>query len=476
MLCSHLINGPIPYIVFDREVVTKSTTLVLQQFLLHQRARVVKRVHEIRDPIHAFIRLDADERKVLDSRPFQRLRHISQLALTSLVYPGATHRRFEHSLGVMELAGRVYDVVTDPDNIFQDVVRDIVPRHRSLEHQYWRRVVRMAALCHDIGHLPFSHAAEKELLPKGWSHEDLTISLIKSDEMSQIWERMTPPLKATDIAKLAVGPKKINKRQKLDFSIWDAILSEIIVGDVFGVDRIDYLLRDSLHSGVEYGRFDYYRLIDTLRILPKQEDSEEPVLGIEDGGLHAAEALLQARYFMFTQVYYHPIRRIYDIHLKDFLLKHFGRRGYPTKVEKHLSNTDNDILVELVIAARDPSHKAHDPARRIVERDHFRLVYKRDPSDFKKNPEASSQIYEALGKKYRKKNVRFDEHTQTGGPQNFPVWVDNKIISSIELSETLEKTPVAKVEYVFIEQELKEKAKKFISANHDQLIAPKPEE
>lgn len=76
-----------------------------------------KQVHEIRDPIHAFIRLDSRDREVLNSRPFQRLRHIHQLALTYLVYPGATHRRFEHSLGVMELASRVFDIITDPKNV-----------------------------------------------------------------------------------------------------------------------------------------------------------------------------------------------------------------------------------------------------------------------------------------------------------------------------------------------------------------------
>ena len=110
---------------------------------------MAKRIHEIRDPIHNFIRLDSGEREVLDSRPFQRLRYIHQLALTYLVYPGATHRRFEHSLGVMELAGRVYDIVTEPDNIHESI-RTIVPQHNSYDHQYWRRVLRMAALCHDV--------------------------------------------------------------------------------------------------------------------------------------------------------------------------------------------------------------------------------------------------------------------------------------------------------------------------------------
>ena len=115
---------------------------------------------EIRDPIHNFIRLDPGEIKVLDSAPFQRLRHIHQLALTYLLYPGATHRRFEHSLGVMELASRVYDIVTDPINIHHDSVREIVPIDFDLK--YWKRTLRMAALCHDLGHLPFSHAAESD--------------------------------------------------------------------------------------------------------------------------------------------------------------------------------------------------------------------------------------------------------------------------------------------------------------------------
>ena len=82
---------------------------------------MVKNIHEIRDPIHVFIRLDSDERKVLNSPPFQRLRHIHQLALTYLVYPGATHKRFEHSLGVMELASRIYDVVTEPEKYLSGI-------------------------------------------------------------------------------------------------------------------------------------------------------------------------------------------------------------------------------------------------------------------------------------------------------------------------------------------------------------------
>lgn len=265
-----------------------------------------KHVHEVRDPVHVFVRLDNHEREVLNSRPFQRLRHIHQLALTYLVYPGATHKRFEHSLGVMELASRVFDVVTNPNNVSDEIRNRLGPLGDSDELRYWRRVLRMAALCHDLGHMPFSHAAE-DLLPEGWDHERVTQEIIAGDDMKQIWGNMIPPLRHEDIIKLAVGPKKARGSQ---FSDWETILSEIIVGDAFGVDRMDYLLRDSHHLGVAYGRFDHYRLIDTLKILPtssagSEGEPGEPNLGVDEGGIQSTEALMVARYFMYAQVYFH---------------------------------------------------------------------------------------------------------------------------------------------------------------------------
>ena len=281
---------------------------------------MAKHIHEIRDPVHTFVRLDNDERQVLDSRPFQRLRHVHQLALTYLVYPGATHKRFEHSLGVMELASRVFDIVTNRDNVSEHVRARLPELDRPDTLAYWRRVLRMAALCHDVGHLPFSHAAERELLPDGWDHERMTRAIISGDEMRSIWGSLKPPLSPEDITKLAVGPEKA---ADIEFSTWESILSEIIVGDAFGADRMDYLLRDSHHAGVAYGRFDHYRLVDTLRILPpaaaREADDSEPALGLESGGIQSAEALMLARYFMYSQVYFHAVRRIYDIHLMDFL-------------------------------------------------------------------------------------------------------------------------------------------------------------
>lgn len=425
-----------------------------------------KHRHEIRDPIHVFIYLDSNERKVLDSRPFQRLRYIHQLALTYLVYPGATHKRFEHSLGVMELASRVFDVITAESN-YHEAIREIIPPKDEMA--YWRLVLRMAALCHDIGHLPFSHAAEKELLPNGRTHEDFTIDLIESKEMCQIWENMRPPLKSSDIAKLAVGQKKY---KAATFSNWEAILAEIIIGDAFGVDRMDYLLRDSLHAGVAYGRFDHYRLIDTLRILPKSyEESDEPLLGIELGGIYSAEALILARYFMFSQLYYHDVRVIYDIHLKDFLVSWLESGKFSTDLNRHLDITDNEVLTALNRAAKDTGHPGHDPARRIMGREHFKLIYQHNPRDVEINPDAGKAIYDAACEKFGESEVRHYSKTQKGGGPNFPVLIDDRgIESSLKLSSILKDMRPLKIDYVYISPEKFDNAVIWLRDSRSEII------
>jgi len=429
----------------------------------------MQHIHEIRDPIHVFIRLDGDERRVLDSRPFQRLRHIHQLAMTYLVYPGATHRRFEHSLGVMDLAGRVFDTVTNPDNISESVKKRLDQISLPDQRAYWRRIIRMAALCHDIGHLPFSHAAEKELLPDGWDHEKLTRELISSPEMSKIWNSVTPPLRSEDITKLAIGPQKADD---LEFSDWESILSEIIVGDAFGVDRMDYLLRDSYHAGVAYGKFDHYRLIDTLRIL-ETPDSNEPALGMEEGGLQSAEALMLARYFMYSQVYFHPIRRIYDIHLMDFLKEWLKDGMFCIDLEEHIATTDEKIIASLW----EQSLCGNVYARRIIEREHFKLIYQRNPIDVEKNPEAGRQIYCALTEKFSKENFRHDRYSQKGSGPVFPVRMrDDRVVPSLSVSSVLRDVPIVSVDYVFANRSCFEDAKNWLSDNLAEIIKPKMEE
>lgn len=436
---------------------------------------MAKTVHEIRDTIHVFVRMDSHEREILNTWPFQRLRHIHQLALTYLVYPGATHKRFEHSLGVMELAGRVFDIITKPEHVTDEMRSALPPLNKPDELRYWRRVLRAAALCHDLGHLPFSHAAESELLPSGWDHERITREILSSDQMRPIWNRATPPLRADDIIKLAVGPRKAIDHE---FSQWETILSEIIVGDAFGVDRMDYLLRDSHHVGVAYGKFDHYRLIDTLRILPSapsggKRGTGAAALGVEEGGLQSAEALMLARCFMFSQVYLHPIRRIYDIHLKEFLKVWLPTGLFLTDAASHLRQTDNELTGALVEAAFDANHPGHVHARRIIERDHFKVLYERNSRDVDINPEAGRSVFQALSAEFGAERFRHDRHHEESGSPEFPVMMrSGELVSSLAVSETLRSVPAVSVDHVFCDRSVFSEALAWFNMNHAKIVSP----
>ncbi|HUF10165.1 MAG TPA: HD domain-containing protein [Rhodothermales bacterium] len=417
-----------------------------------------KHRHEFRDPIHTFITVSTDERAVVDSRFFQRLRHIHQLALTYLVYPGATHRRFEHCLGVMDLAGRVFDVLTADDNRRAHAL-GIVP---SGEMSYWRTVVRMGGLCHDLGHIPFSHGAEN-LLAEGYHHERLSYDIITGVEMSSIFESMTPPLRPLDVAKVAVGLKDW-PGDATDFTPWQALMSEIVTGDAFGVDRIDYLLRDSHHAGVAYGRFDHHRLIDTLRIL-WDDDQEKPIIGIEQGGLHSAEALQLARYSMFEQLYYHRVRRALDLHLRQFMAAYLPRGVYSVDLEDHLRQTDNEVLAAMRMAVDEPQSEAHDVADRIMNRRFYRVLYQRRAEDLERNPNAVELVYRAAADEFGKHAVERDAQPPKTRPLEFAVERDDDVVvSSQQLSQVLQQLPSAHFDYVFIIPEKLEDARKWLGA------------
>jgi uncharacterized protein len=434
------------------------------------------RWNRVRDPLHVFIEFDAAERAVIGSRPFQRLRDVHQLALTYLVYPGASHKRFEHSLGVMEVAGRIFDTVTRPENL-TDSVRHVLPP-RAAELSYWRGVLRMAALCHDLGHLPFSHAAE-DLLPHGFAHEQLSRAIIESPLMAEVWDGMRPKPEPEDVVKLALGPKEA---PDLSLDPWEGLLAEMVVGDVFGADRIDYLLRDSLHVGVAYGRFDHHQLLRSIRILPEApaeeaevpEPPEErtPVLGIERGGLESAEALLLARYQMFSQVYFHPTRLIYDQHLADFLRLWLEPQGgrFEFDPEKHLRISDVEVLAALHTAARNRRNRAHEPANRISERRHFRRVYEREAADVDRFPDSAQAIYRALQDKFGADNVKYADARKSAGRTGFPVRVKSDTSASENESDVLSQLPSPKDEYVYVAPEKRDEASRWLSLNKDDII------
>lgn len=435
-----------------------------------------KTVHEIRDPIHNFIKLNSDERQVLNSRPLQRLRHIHQLALTYLVYPGASHKRFEHSLGVMELATKIFDTITSPTNV-TDSVRNHFPDLLNRDYvAYWRKVLRMAALCHDFGHLPFSHAAENKLLKDSAKHEHYTYNILLGDEMKNIFSNLTPPVIPEDVVRIAVG-KKI--ATNLPFTKWHEALSEIIINDSLGADRMDYLLRDSHHIGVAYGKFDHIRLIDCLRLLVYNFPSNgviRPTLGIELGGIHAAEAMSLARYYMYQQVYFHQVRRIYDLHLTDFLAEWLPEGHFPDDIEGHLNITDNEVNSAL-LKAKMVKASGYIHADRILSRKHFKLVHRQELIDQTADEADRELMYNGLSSYFQGDLFKFDYYRERSGIRDFPVLLrSGQIESSVNLSKLLKGLPVASVFYIFADEPVCLDIKKWIRANQETFYTKKTRE
>ncbi len=236
---------------------------------------------EIKDPVHGYVYITAQEKEIIDSYPVQRLRRLRQLAGSEYVYPGANHTRFEHSIGVMYLAGRA---VKNP-NISQRINEDEAEK------------VRIAGLLHDVGHGPFSHVFE-HLLDKelNKTHEDMTLWIIENSELENILSKQG--YDAEEIGKLAVG--RLHKPMK-------TFLDQIISSSV-DVDKLDFVVRDTYHTGAEYGYIDAFRLIQALDVL--DED-----LAVDLGALSALESFIIARIESFKSIYFHRVGRAAQIML-----------------------------------------------------------------------------------------------------------------------------------------------------------------
>lgn len=252
----------------------------------------------VRDPIHGFVKLSPWEMDIVDSRVFQRLRRIRQLALTEMVYPGACHNRFEHSLGVMQAATLMFDQLRPQlegvDGTAPKFTRDDLDRARV--------IIRLSALLHDVGHCPFSHAGE-DVMPmnsaKGrkYKHEHYSSALIRHFMRDVIDNHQENSLRVSvdDVCNFLENDGTV----PLQVLFW----RPLITGQM-DADRADYLLRDSHHAGVAYGQYDIHRLIATLRVV-RDRETESLMIGIDKGGIQAVEGLILARYMMFVQVYFH---------------------------------------------------------------------------------------------------------------------------------------------------------------------------
>ena len=249
-----------------------------------------------RDPVHNLIGFDRERDtlvlQLIDTPQFQRLRNIRQLGVTSLVYPGATHTRFSHALGTAFLMKRVlehFHELNPPPALHQ-----ILEEHREL--------LLAAALLHDLGHLPFSHLLEEFThIP----HETWTVRIV-SDPRSPVHAVLTQ-------ANLNYPAQMIQLFQRT----FQPTFAVKLLSSQLDVDRMEYLLRDSLCTGVTYGYFDVNWLIHSLRLVEQRDDWE---LAIDlRKGLHAAEGYVLARYYMYQQVYHHKTARAADVMVRKIL-------------------------------------------------------------------------------------------------------------------------------------------------------------
>ena len=284
----------------------------------------------IKDPVHGDVLVAREDLALLDSPRVQRLRRIKQIGLGHLVYPGANHTRFEHSLGTMYIAGEL-------------------STRMGFETED-RRKIMISALIHDLGHGPFSHTSENfAMAASDIDHTKLTRKEILNGQTSEILSSMD--LDLGEIADIASG--------------MDGELGRLLHSQV-GVDRMDYLMRDAHYTGVAYGVIDYERIISTLIF-----HGGEVV--IREKGRQAAESLLVARFLMYPAVYLHHVSRIADA-MMFRALEELNRQGI--SVEMIMEMDDLTLLSTL----KGRNGIAGEMARRILDRDLFkRAVYL--PSD-----------------------------------------------------------------------------------------------
>ncbi|MFS0690820.1 HD domain-containing protein [Sporosarcina sp. 179-K 8C2 HS] len=251
-----------------------------------------------KDPVHRYIHVrDKVIWDVIGTREFQRLRRIRQLGTTYLVFHGAEHSRFQHSLGVYEIVRRIID-----DGF----------SGRAEWNDDERLLTLCAALLHDLGHGPFSHAFEKVFT---LDHEKFTQAILTGEtEVNQVLRRVSPdfPQQVADV----IGKTYPDK------------LVVSLISSQIDADRMDYLQRDAYYTGVSYGHFDMERILRVMR------PAEEQVV-IKFSGMHAVEDYIMSRYQMYWQVYFHPVSRSAEVILMKILhrAKYLHNTSYPFKYE-----------------------------------------------------------------------------------------------------------------------------------------------
>ena len=301
---------------------------------------------EIKDPVHGYVYVTEAEKEVIDTYPMQRLRRLKQLAGSEFVYPGANHTRFEHCVGVMFLAGKV----TENPNLSGYVSDEEAD------------MIRISGLLHDVGHGPFSHVFEQLLIRDlEKTHEDVTSWIVEKSEIGDKLGKMG--YKPEEVATLAVG--KLHKPGK---AFWDQIISSGV-----DVDKQDFIVRDTYHTGAEYGFIDVFRLIHALDVLGEN-------LAVELGALSALEAFMIARIESFKSIYFHRVGRAAQIMLATAMEnanEELGLTGFKTP-EEYLAMDDFTVWTALKRCEKSKGIISDLERRRMLKCAYERTFYEKD--------------------------------------------------------------------------------------------------
>jgi HD superfamily phosphohydrolase len=296
---------------------------------------MTQRWGEIKDPIHGYVYITETEKDIVDSFPMQRLHRLRQLAGAEYVYPGANHTRFEHSVGTMYLAQQL----TGNSNLSQYLSKEET------------QIIRLAALLHDVGHGPFSHVFEhllEKFLDK--THEEITVWMIKKSELCNILEKAG--YDADAVAKLATGSLQRKGKTFMDQVIQSAV----------DVDKLDFIVRDTYHTGAEYGNVDVFRIIHMLDVLDEN-------LAVNIGALSALESFILARIESFKSIYFHRVSRAAQIMLATAMEKakdELGLVNFKTP-EEYLALNDYTVWTMLKLCEKSRKTMENLERRRLLK-------------------------------------------------------------------------------------------------------------
>lgn len=325
---------------------------------------------EVRDPVHGSIAIYDAEIPVLEHAFFQRLRNIKQLGFSEFVFPGATHTRYLHSIGVMNVGTLVFN------SLFKDKLYD-------KEVLRLRQTLRLGCLLHDIGHAPLSHTTEHVMpqvseikLPARFApkkdrqatHEDYTLKSIVDSSFTTSFGRVRSELGVTPeaVAELVLG--ECSDPQYFSYAgvNWFPLLHQLVSSEM-DCDRMDYLLRDSYFCGVSYGKFDLDWIVDNLKVCT---ENQKAYLGISERAVSTFDDFLLSRFHMFMMVYFH----YRAVCLEQMLVRYFDATGtseyaIPAEIEAYLEH-DDPHLWKILRKSKNPwAHRVvrNDIPRKVME-------------------------------------------------------------------------------------------------------------